>query len=73
MKKEYGVLIYKCRRCGELSKNCHTPNCLITLVSLIHGYDTPYPGIVPSITDIHNCKDGNMGVCDLIGSEYDNL
>lgn len=69
--KECGLLVYKCRRCGELSRNVHVPNCLTALISLAHGYDIPWSGAIPNIIELHSCKDGNMGISDLIGSECD--
>ena len=69
-----GYLIYKCRRCGELNKNCHVPDGTITLLSImtkdLHLKDGSTYN--PLKIEIHNCTDGNLGIADLIGFEYDN-
>lgn len=65
---------YKCRRCGEIELNPHTAekNALIIMLSGIFGYPLPknmksFSGQEPRLFNIHNCKDGGMGVSDLLG------
>lgn len=68
-----GVLVYKCRRCGELNKNTHTPHCLMSLTLITGGIPQPkeWGAIVPKIVSFHVCDDKNLGVTDLIGAEMD--
>lgn len=70
-----GFLIYKCKRCGELVKDTHAPNGTITLSCIITNSRLPseWMGTTPLKEDIHNCKDGNLGVSELIGFEYDKM
>lgn len=68
-----GFLIYKCRRCGKLNKNIHVPDGLIAISHLLvngnlHGL---WGGAIASLKDICSCNDGNIGVTDLIGCEFD--
>jgi len=68
-----GLLEYKCRRCGEINSSLHTPNVIHTLICVSSGYDLPkeWFGIPVSKHDIHHCKDGGLGVSDLIGGKID--
>lgn len=68
-----GLLVYKCRRCGEEVKDTHVPDSTLALLSILRGWDLPkeWGAIIPQTTDIHECKDKNLGVCDLIGCELD--
>lgn len=68
-----GLLIYKCRKCGELSKIIHVPNVLKALSYINAGIKMPenWGPIQASIHDIHGCKDGTIGISDLIGGEED--
>lgn len=68
---EPGILIYKCRRCGQEVKNIHAPDILTTVISAMMGTKTPWGGIPVDKTDIHACSDGGVGVTDLIGAERD--
>lgn len=66
-------MLYKCRRCGEITKNTHVPNANIALTCMIHDFKEPkcWFGAMPKLLDIHGCKDGNLGIADLIGCETD--
>lgn len=70
-----GVLVYKCRRCRELNKNTHIPTGYGTATIISIMQDIPIPqeikGVPVSKFAFHDCEDGNLGVCDLIGFEYD--
>jgi hypothetical protein len=69
-----GFLIYKCKRCRELIKNSHAPDGNITLCSIITNTNIPKEwGVTPTKEDIHTCKDGNLGMTELIGFEYDKM
>ena len=68
-----GILLYKCRRCGKVSKNTHVPGVLVVLMHLL--YDTPMPnewyGVPVYKEEICLCDDKNIGVADIIGAEHD--
>jgi hypothetical protein len=68
-----GILVYKCRRCGDLDKYIHVPDIPIALICCEMGQEFPWTGGVgvPKLTDIHNCEDGGFGVSDLMGGEKD--
>lgn len=71
--KTGGVLVYKCRRCGELNKQTHTPNCLWSLAYMIGGLPQPknWGPIEPTMISFHTCDDKHLGITDLIGAEMD--
>lgn len=69
-----GVLLYKCRRCGKVSKNIHAPDGLPVLLHILH--DIPLPkrwgdGIPISKESICLYDDGSYGVSDCIGFSVD--
>ena len=68
-----GLLVYKCRRCGELNKRTHTPHCLMSLTFITGGLQQPkeWGPIEPKMTSFHVCDDKQLGVTDLIGAEMD--
>ncbi|WCS68193.1 hypothetical protein Goe21_00830 [Bacillus phage vB_BsuM-Goe21] len=68
---KYGVLVYKCRRCNKEDKSTHVPDGLTALIGLINDKPLPWNGIPIEKTSICNCKDGNLGVSDLIGFEFE--
>lgn len=60
---------YRCRRCGEIEENPHTAesngqNCLM---EALYGFPSGLRGMPLQLLGIHCCKDGGMGVSDLIG------
>lgn len=62
--------IFKCRLCGETYESGCTRNENIalqaTIAACIHSAKPPVPQC-PSITEIHSCKDGSIGVSDFQG------
>lgn len=62
---ESGFLIYKCRRCEKLNKTAHAPNGLQVLS------DAVCKDYAFALLDVCNCKDGGLGIADLIGFEKD--
>jgi hypothetical protein len=70
-----GYLVYKCRRCGELSKNTHVPDGGCALLGILNpnllDFRKIWQGIPLEKYDIHTCKDGNAGIADIIGFEKD--
>jgi hypothetical protein len=68
-----GVLLYKCRRCGKINKDTHTPDGIITIAYVMN--DIPLPkewGVqICGKTGMCNCGNENIGVSDLIGFERD--
>lgn len=71
MKKRGGLLVYKCRRCGELNKSMHSPEVDTTVIAALAGISCPPNSFVIEPTSTHTCKDGSIGVTDLIGGEFD--
>lgn len=71
--KEGGTLLYKCRLCGETKGNTHAPHLLICLAHLLGGHNQPEKwGPMPvTMNSLHSCKDGRLGVSDLVGGEHD--
>ena len=76
MNEYSGFLLYKCRRCGEIEKNPHSPDTFISL-EVARGVLDKEPkewfgmGMSCGMIGLHTCKDGNMGIHDLIGAELD--
>lgn len=70
---ESGVLIYKCRRCGKISRNTHIPNGIMGLSYALVGIKskTTEGYELIGMNNICNCDDGNLGISDLIGFEKD--
>lgn len=69
---EGGFSEYRCRRCGETTRCVHVPDCLFSIIKMeLEGVTPKVWGMQMRITDIHYCKDGNMGVTDLIGAVFD--
>ena len=68
-----GLLEYQCRRCGEIKKSTHAPNCLITLILLSNEEELPreWGGLPVRSTNTCHCKDGHIGISDLIGATLD--
>ena len=70
--RELGMIVYRCRRCGELDRSLSSPDITQTVISVIR--DTPDPnasGIRASLLSIHTCADGAIGVTDIAGAEID--
>lgn len=70
----YGAsIVYKCRRCARFDKSTHAPDGHRVLFHILSN--TPVPeewlGVQPGETQIHHCPDGNIGVADIIGCEFD--
>jgi len=61
---------YRCRRCGEIEDGTFTrwKRALCVLVNSVTETKTDFDSSVDLI-NIHNCKDGSLGVSDLIGAE----
>lgn len=68
-----GIIIYKCRRCGDLEKSTHVPNVDKAVILTVNGIGTPkdWGPLSPKMISVHSCKDGNIGVSDLIGGITD--
>ena len=68
-----GDIIYKCRRCGAVIKQMISSNLLTDLIvemSVMNGLQSIDKTDVREHT-IHSCKDGNLGITDIIGGEFD--
>lgn len=65
-------LQYKCRRCGLIDNSTSVPDGTDALICLTVGHPLPteWGTFRPTMVDIHNCKDGGLGVTDLIGCEF---
>lgn len=68
-----GNLVYKCRRCGQISENAHVPLILEAVSSILITGTTPksWGPMTESLLGMHSCEDGNIGVSNLIGAEKD--
>ncbi len=66
-----GDLIYRCRRCGKLDRNTRVSDAWKTVSMAAHpevfvqGFSKEPP---TSLTSLHRCEHGEIGVCDLIGA-----
>ena len=66
-----GILVYKCRRCGETFNGVHAPDAFVCLIHLMIGIKQPWSGNPVEKDDIHRCNDGNLGIGDIIGAVED--
>lgn len=64
-----GKIFYKCRRCGEVYYDTHTPQLVPSIAFAIGGFKEEEFHV--DLVSVHSCKDGNIGVSDLIGGEFD--
>lgn len=66
-----GVLIYKCRSCGDYDEPLRVPDVQMAIVGINTWGTTarlwPHSGIVGRLTGIHHCNDRAIGVTDLVG------
>lgn len=64
-------LEFKCRRCGVVERGpCTTPQVAFrSLVELTSGRQASAPGIPVGLMDLHFCRDGGLGISDLIGAD----
>lgn len=57
---------YKCRRCGEIKESPRVDHAMHRLVNAI--YECKRSNLqAPELFSTHSCKDGGIGVGDLIG------
>jgi hypothetical protein len=68
-----GKLIYKCRLCGSEHTPTGVPDVSTALVCVLLDANVPkhwesLAGKI-SLIDLHNCKDGRVGVSDLVGGD----
>lgn len=68
-----GVLLYKCRLCGEVSANPHVADALRALTLVIFARELPpeWGPLTPQTLTTHRCGDGRIGVADLVGCRED--
>lgn len=67
-----GMLIYKCRRCGQTEESTHVPDTEAALVCLVVNGTTPQKwGPAAAVLDLHVCGPGVRGVLDIIGARDD--
>ncbi len=60
---------YKCKLCGKINDSLGTGEqyaLLQTTQLILHG-TTKTSGFPLTLLDLHNCKDGNTGISELIG------
>lgn len=70
--KRGGLLIYKCRRCGQETDTDHVPDLVMALVSICMNDKTPKEwGVALHSMSVHWCSDGSLGVSDLQGGTFD--
>jgi hypothetical protein len=70
------TLIYKCRSCGLEDNSWHTPDWQRTWTELdLDGVSGPHKekadGHVLTRRTMHHCRDGTIGIADLIRIEPD--
>ena len=68
-----GSLIYKCRLCGETSSMIHAPDAPLAVLYLMRDIALPkeWGGMPIGKTERHYCREGQVGVSDLIGAKLD--
>ena len=69
-----GKLIYKCRLCGELHKPTGVPDIFEAIINVLIGSPLPEKwgsGKDIQVLEFHNCRDGRLGVSDIVGAEGD--
>lgn len=66
-----GKLIYKCRRCGEVHEPYGVPRTIEAALAIVKNGHYTDGGFLARLVDIHNCKDGALGVTDFIGAMPD--
>jgi hypothetical protein len=68
-----GVLIYECLLCKGLDESIHVPDITLILVCLANGHELPeeWYGVPVNRFDVHHCKDGRLGVTQIIGAKAD--
>ena len=49
----------------------HTQDLQLTMIAALRGVTYPPSGFIVVATDLHYCKDGAIGVSDLIAGEPD--
>ena len=64
-----GFLLYKCRKCGKVSKNIHCPRVSSYLIE-IYVFGKSLDGDCKMIS-IHTCSKKVIGISDLIGCQED--
>lgn len=71
--RDAGILLYRCRRCGEIITGFHTPSCMVSLIDAMLNKESSFgKGFQPKMFELHTCDDGHQGLCDLIGGKLDN-
>lgn len=72
MPAQGGTLLYKCRSCGKIVKGCHVPEVDMVLISLMLRLKPPvkWSGTIGE-SIIHDCGNSKVGICDIVGAEYD--
>jgi hypothetical protein len=73
---EGGDILYRCRYCGEIWAEEHSPSILGTLVATLSadepgGSPPQWTGLFGTVYSIHHCQNGDLGVADLIGARHD--
>ncbi|HUT43217.1 MAG TPA: hypothetical protein VMW95_02680 [Desulfobacterales bacterium] len=69
-KRRQSALQYKCRRCGDIIDGGMIPNDSERNANNI--WISKIFNDARLMIGIHNCDDGNLGITDLIGAEFNN-
>lgn len=66
-----GVLLYRCRLCGEIERSPHVPDVEEALCCLVVDGAYSTEGSTATMLTMHYCGSGRVGIADLIGAEGD--
>ncbi len=69
-----GCLVYKCKRCGEELKEQRVASVIPSLVCVMTQTKDMSLGFQANpkpLLFVHDCPDGNKGVSEIIGGEFD--
>ena len=71
-----GFLVYRCRRCDAEIKEIHVPQLQPAIAMILCGLEEMWEkkkwgAVMPDKIEFHLCEDGNIGITDLFGGEFD--
>lgn len=71
-----GRLVYRCRRCGAEIKKIDVPQLQPAIAMILYDLEDAWKkkkwgAEMPDKVEFHHCEDGNIGITDLIGGEFD--
>lgn len=68
-----GRLLYRCRSCGQIERPFMVKDITMAMASLcVIGRTTEDMGpMIATMTTVHPCSTGHLGIADMIGGEED--